>query len=392
MTSAIYLDNNATTRPADAVVAAMRRVLREHWANPSSMHRPGQAARREILFARSAVAALIGCEERELVFTAGGTESVNLAVRGALGAQPNRRVLVTSRLEHGAVRELAQTLATLGVEVLWLGNDSDGLVDLEALRIVLAERADEIGLVSVMWVNNETGVIQPIEAIGTACRESGVRFHTDATQAVGRMAVDVASLPIDLLSFSAHKFHGPQGTGGLYARRGVRLQAQVTGGPQERGRRGGTENTAGIVGTGVAGQLAIEWLAGGGPADLARRRDTLERGIVDGLDRTAVNGVGAPRIAGTSNIAFIGLEAEAILMMLSERGVCASAGAACSSGSMEPSPVLQAMGLPPEQTYGSVRFGLSRETTDDETARAVEIVVDVVTRLHESTRRPMSRR
>ena len=381
--SAIYLDNNATTRPADAVVAAMSRALREQWANPSSVHRAGQAVRREIILARSAVAELIGCQERELVFTSGGTESVNLAVRGAIGAQPNRRVLVTSRLEHSAVRDLAEALATLGVEVVWLGNDADGLVDAEGLRTLLAERADEIGLVSVMWVNNETGVIQPIESIGTVCRESGVRFHTDATQAVGKIPIDVASLPIDLLSFAAHKFHGPQGTGGLYVRRGVRLQTQVIGGPQERGRRGGTENAAGIVGAGVAGQLAMDWLAGGGPADLALRRDTLERGIVDALDRTAVNGLGARRIGGTSNIAFIGLEAEAILLMLSERGVCASAGAACSSGSMEPSPVLQAMGLPPEQIYGSVRFGLSRETTDDEVAHAVEIVVDVVTRLRE---------
>ncbi len=384
MMSAIYLDNNATTRPADAVVAAMTRALREQWANPSSMHRAGQAVRREILLARSTVAELIGCQERELVFTSGGTESVNLAVRGALGAQPNRRVLVTSRLEHSAVRDLAEALASLGVEVVWLGNDADGLVDVEGLRTLLAERAGEVGLVSVMWVNNETGVIQPVETIGTVCREFGVRFHTDATQAVGRMAFDVASLPVDLLSFAAHKFHGPQGTGMLYVRRGVRLQTQVIGGPQERGRRGGTENAAGIIGTGVAAQLAMEWLAGGGPADIARRRDTLERGIVDTLDRTAVNGLGAPRIAGTSNIAFIGLEAEAILLMLSERGVCASAGAACSSGSMEPSPVLLAMGLPPEQTYGSVRFGLSRETTDDEVGRAVGIVVDVVMRLREA--------
>ena len=206
----------------------------------------------------------------------------------------------------------------------------------------------------------------------------------DATQAVGKLEMDVAALPIELLSFSAHKFHGPKGTGALYVKRGVRLQAQVIGGPQERGRRGGTENAAGIVGTGVAAQLAADWMAGGGPAAVENRRDTLERKIVERLGQTAVNGRGAPRVAGTSNIAFIGLEAEAILLMLSERGVCASGGAACSSGSMEPSPVLQAMGLPSEQIYGSVRFGLSRETTDDELHRAVEIVVDVVSRLRES--------
>jgi cysteine desulfurase len=384
MMPAIYLDNNATTRTADAVVAAMTRAMREHWANPSSMHRPGQATRREIELARAAVAELIGCQERELVFTSGGTESVNLAVRGAMGAQPNRRLLVTSRLEHSAVRELADGLASLGVEVMWLGNDERGLVDVDALRSLLAERAAEVGLVSIMWVNNETGVIQPIEDVGSACREFGVRFHTDATQAVGKMAIDVAAMPVDLLSFAAHKFHGPQGTGALYVRRGVRLQAQVTGGPQERRRRGGTENAAGIVGAGVAARLAAEWLASDGPSAVARRRDALERGIVTELDRTAVNGLDAPRIETTTNIAFIGLEAEAILLMLSERGVCASAGAACSSGSMEPSTVLQAMGLPPEHTYGSIRFGLSRETTDDEVERAIEIVVEVVTRLRES--------
>lgn len=379
----IYLDNNATTRPDDAVVAAMTRVLRAHWANPSSMHRQGQAVRHEIELARSAVAELIGCQERELVFTAGGTESANLAVRGALGAQPNRRVLVTSRLEHGAVRDLAEALASLGVEVVWLGNDERGLVDVDALRSLLAARAAEVGLVSVMWVNNETGVIQPVETIGAVCREFGVRFHTDGTQAVGKMPIDVASLPVDLLSFAAHKFHGPQGTGGLYVRRGVRLQSQVLG-PQERRRRGGTENVAGIVGAGVAARLAAERLAGGVPAAVARRRDTLERGILDELERTIVNAADAPRIEGTSNIAFIGLEAEAILLMLSERGVCASAGAACASGSMEPSPVLAAMGLPPEQFYGSIRFGLSHETTDDEVERAVGIVVEVITRLRES--------
>jgi len=384
MTSAIYLDNNATTRPADAVVAAMNRTLCERWANPSSMHRAGQVVRREIILARSAVARLIGCQDRELVFTSGGTESVNLAVRGSFGAQPERRLFVTSRLEHSVVRDLALAAASLGVEVVWLDNDAGGVVDLDALRIVLGRRAGEVALVSVMWVNNETGVIQPVETIGAICGEFGVRLHTDATQAVGKLEIDVASLPVDLLSFSAHKFHGPKGTGALYVKRGVRLEAQVIGGPQERGRRGGTENAAGIVGTGVAAELAMDWLAGGGPAALATRRDTLERGIVDTLDQTAVNGIGAPRVAGTSNIAFIGLEAEAILLMLSERGVCASAGAACSSGSMEPSPVLQAMGLPSEQTFGSVRFGLSRETTDDEVLRAVEIVVDVVTRLRES--------
>ncbi len=380
----IYLDNNATTRPADAVVAAMTRVLREHWANPSSAHRVGQAARRELELARSSVAELICCQERELVFVSGGTEAANLAVRGALGAQPNRRVLVTSRLEHSAVRELAEALASQGVEVLWLGNDDRGLVDVEGLRALLEERASEIGLVSVMWVNNETGVIQAVEALGALCRQFGVRFHTDATQAVGKTVIDVGRLPIDLLSFAAHKFHGPQGIGALYVRRGVRIQPQVVGGPQERRRRGGTENVASVVGFGVAAQRAAGWLADGGPVALAGHRDAMERGIVDRLANTVINGLEAPRIEGTSNIAFLGLEAESILLMLSERGVCASAGAACSSGSMDPSPVLRAMGLSPEAYHGSIRFGLSRDTTDDEIDRAVGIIVEVVTRLRKS--------
>ncbi len=380
----IYLDNNATTRPADAVVAAMTRTLTEHWANPSSAHRAGQAARREIELARASVAELIGCQERELVLGSGGTEAANLAIRGALGSQPNRRVLVTSRLEHSAVRELAESLASQGVEVLWLGNNDQGLVDVEALRVLLEERAAEVGLVSVMWVNNETGVIQSVEAVGELCRQFGVRFHTDATQAVGRTAIEVRSLPIDLLSFAAHKFHGPQGIGALYVRRGVRIQPQVIGGPQERRRRGGTENAAAIAGFGVAAQLAAKWLAAGGPRALGVRRDALEGRIVERLGDTLVNGSGAPRIEGTSNIAFIGLEAEAILLMLSERGVCASAGAACSSGSMDPSPVLRAMGLSPEALHGSIRFGLSRDTTEDEIDRAVQIIVEVVTRLRES--------
>ncbi len=389
----IYLDNNATTRPADEVVTAMTRTLREHWANPSSIHRVGQAVRREIELARCSVADLIGCQDRELVFVSGGTEAVNLALRGALDAQPNRRVLVTSRLEHSAVRELAEALASQGAEVVWLGNDERGIVDIDALRALLEDRAAEIGLVSVMWVNNETGVIQPIRAFGKLCREFGVHFHTDATQAVGKMPIDVGPLPVDLLSFAAHKFHGPHGIGALYVRRGVHVHAQLIAGPQERRRRGGTENAAGIVGFGVAARLARAWLAGPGPTRLGALRDMLEQAIVDGLQDTIVNGLGAERIEGTSNIAFVGLEAEAILLMLSERGVCASAGAACSSGSMDPSPVLRAMGLPPEISYGSIRFGLSRETTEDEIGAAARIVVEAVSRLASlNARLPMSRR
>ena len=377
----IYLDSAATTRPADEVVEAMTAALRQRWANPSSIHRAGQAVRREMELARASVGELLGCQERELVFVSGGTEASSLGIRGALAAQPNRRVLVTSRLEHGAVRELAETLAGQGVEVIWLGNDEQGVVDLDALRRLLAGRGSEVALVSIMWVNNETGVIQPIEEIGGICREHGVRFHSDATQRAGKLPVDVRELPVDLLSFAAHKFHGPKGIGALYVRRGLRLQPQIIGGPQERSRRAGTENVPAIVGFGVAARLAREWLATGERGRLAALRDSFERRLIERLGEVSINGGGAPRSWDISNLAFARREAEPILLMLSERGLCASAGAACASGSLEPSPVLRAMGVPPELAEGSVRFSLCRETTADEIDRAVELVADAVTRL-----------
>ncbi|MHC5007281.1 MAG: cysteine desulfurase family protein [Planctomycetota bacterium] len=377
----IYLDNAATTRPADDVVAAMTETLGADWANPSSVHRPGQAVRRRVELARAEVAELIGCHDRELTFLSGGTEAANLAIRGGLGARPGRSALVTSRLEHSAVRELAQRLEARGTEVIWLANDRRGVVDVEDLRRVLETRADEIGVVSVMWVNNETGVIQPVEAIGELCRELDVWFHTDATQHVGKMPVDVPGLPVDLMGFAAHKFHGPKGIGALYIRRGVRLEPQMIGGAQEGHRRGGTENVAGIVGFAVAARLAREWMETGGPGRLAALRDSFEKRILDAFEQAEVNSAGAPRAADTSNIAFAGLEAEPLLLMLSERGLCASAGAACSSGSLDPSRVLLAMGIPPRLAHGSIRFSLSRETTEREIDRAVEIVTDVVTRL-----------
>ncbi|MCH8344786.1 MAG: aminotransferase class V-fold PLP-dependent enzyme [Planctomycetes bacterium] len=377
----IYLDHNATTKPAEEVVTAMTQALREGWANPSSMHRPGQAVRQQVELARESVCDLIGCRDRELVFTSGGTEAANLAISGSLAAQTNRNVLVTSRLEHSTVREPAETLERRGTDVVWLANDGNGIVELDALRRLLAGRADEIALVSIMWANNETGIIQPIEEIGRLCREHGVRFHTDATQWVGKMPTDVSSLPVDVLSFSAHKFHGPKGIGALYVRSGVRIEPQLIGGPQERERRGGTENVPGIIGLGVAARLAKHWLAGDDRRRLATLRDSFEQRILGAVDEATVIGGNAPRLWTTSNIAFAKLEAEAILLMLSERGVCASAGAACSSGSMEPSTVLLAMGIPDQRVAGSIRFSFSRDTTADEIDRALEIIAAVIGRL-----------
>ena len=380
----IYLDNNATTRPAPEVIDAMCQALRDDWANPSSIHRPGQAVRRKVDLARQSIAQLIGCNDRDLVFTSGGTEAANLAVRGSLQAQPDRRVIVTSAVEHSAIRELCTRLGEQGVEVIRLPNDDDGVVDVAALESLLADRADEIALVAVMWCNNETGVIQPVERIGSLCREHGVRFYTDATQWVGKMPVDVSGMPIDLLSFASHKFHGPKGVGGLYVRPRMRIMAQTIGGPQERERRGGTENVPGIIGMGVAATLARTWLQTDERDRLASMREAFERRILETVEDTVLNGINAPRNWNTSNIAFAGLEAEAILLLLSERGVCASGGSACASGSLEASPVLKAMGLPDERVHGSVRFSISRYTTQAELDAAHEHIQTVVGRLRRS--------
>ena len=384
----IYLDNNATTQPAPQVVEAMLAMLREDWANPSSIHRAGQRVHQRMELARESIANLIGCKPRDLTFTSGGTEAANLAIMGSLRAQPERKVIVTTRTEHGAVRTFATRLAADGCEVIWLPNDADGMVDLDSLRNTLEKRGKDIALVSVMWTNNETGVIQPIERIAAMCRDASVRFHTDATQWVGKMPTNVSALPIDLMNFASHKFHGPKGVGALYVRPRVKVIPQVVGGSQERSRRGGTENTPGIVGMGVAAELSMKWLAGDGRQGIARLRDRFEAAVLDAIPGAVVNGGDAAlgRGWGTSNIAFPGVEAEAVLLLLSERGVCASGGSACSSGALEPSPILQAMHLPPERTLGSVRFSLSRETTADEIDRAIEIVIDVVRRLQRSKR------
>lgn len=371
----IYLDNNATTRPLPAVVEAVRRSLEESWANPSSVHREGQAARREVELARRDLARLIGADPRDLILTAGGTESCDLAIRGILAARPGGRpVLATTRVEHAAVRELAEHLQrteSASVEWIPLREDRSGIIDLAGLEALLDQARPS--LVSVQWANNETGVIQPLEVIGNLCRARGVLLHTDAVQWVGKEPTDVRSMPIDALSLSAHKFHGPKGVGALWVRRGVRLRPTLIG-TQELGRRGGTENVPGIVGAGVAARLAAEWLAD--PEQrrrLSTLRDRFERGVLERVPGALVNG-SEPRVWNTSNIAFPGAHSEAMLLALSERGLCASAGAACSSGSLDPSPVLLAMGLPEPIAHASLRFSLGRESTDEEIDEAVELI------------------
>lgn len=356
----------------------MNDALTEYWHNPSSVHRAGQAARQKVELSRKDVAALVGVNPKEIVFTSGGTEAIDLAIRGLLGGS-SRRVLVSSRTEHSAVRDLLEDLGKrAGVEVRYAPIGRDGLVDLSGLGELLNGAA----MASIQWANNETGVIQPVKEIGALCRARGVLFHCDATQWIGKD--EVTAPPCDAMTFSPHKFHGPKGVGVLWSRRGVPIRPMIHG-TQEMGRRGGTENVPGILGAGAACREAQEWL--GDPAQrraLGALRDRFESAVLRAVPDAVVNGTVAQRLWNTTNIGFPRLEAEALLLLLSERGVCASAGAACSSGSLDPSPVLLAMGVPPEIAHGSLRFSLSKETTQAEVDEAAAIVVESVKRLRVS--------
>lgn len=401
----IYLDNNATTKPTDAAAQAVHVATTTLWANPSSVHRAGQEVRHALELARKELAALLGVTAKELVLTGSGTESINLAVRGVLEARikhggnpadqggnpanqggglssPPLPNIITTRLEHTAVRDLVQHLERQGrAEARWLPLDSRGMADPAALGALIDGRT---ALVSVQWANNETGAIQPVERLADICRERGVPFHCDATQWVGKMPMPEA-LPCDLLTCSAHKFHGPKGVGVLWVRRGVGLVPQTIG-TQEMDRRGGTESVAAIVGAGVAAREAVAWLADpAARARVAALRDRFENVVVERVPGAAINCHTCPRLWNTSNIAFPTLEAEALLMLLSERGVAASAGAACSSGSLDPSPVLLAMGIPETLAHGSVRFSLSRETGGGEIDDAIETIVACATQLGRSS-------
>ncbi len=391
----IYLDNNATTRPLDDVAAAVAEAHATLWANPSSVHRFGQMVRQRVELARQTVASLIGARPRDLLLTSGGTESNNLALQGLLGPGDT---LVTTGIEHAAVREPAEAFGAAGGRVVWLPLGDGGLLDPAAVGEALAD-VEGLALVSVMWANNETGVVQPIaevariiDAVRQGHRGLRVLFHTDATQAVGKLPVDVDAAGVDLLTMAAHKLHGPKGVGALWVRSGggrggrggggVRLRPVIRGGPQEREKRGGTENVPGILGFGIAAEAAAAFVTDAAAVSRCEAlRDRLEARVLDAMPETVVNGRGVPRLWNTSNLGFRGLEAEAILLGLSERGVCASAGAACSSGSLEPSPVLRAMGVEEPVAHGSVRLSLSRFTTEAEVDAAVAAVVAVIERL-----------
>jgi len=384
----VYLDSNATTRPTREATEATVRMLEADWGNPSSVHRMGQSARRAVELARRSVAELVGASAREIVFTGSGTESIDYAVRGVLAARPpggERPALITTMVEHAAVTKLGAALDEAGrIELRHAPLLPGGVVDVEKLASLIDDR---VALVSVQWANNETGAIQPVEAIGAMCRERTIPFHCDGTQWVGKAPTDVKSFDVDLLTFSAHKFHGPKGAGALYIRRGVRI-APVLHGSQELGRRGGTENTSCVVGMGVAAEQAKAWIdSPGAMEEVEARRDRFERLVRERVEGAWVNKPEPPhrRLWNTANIGFEKLEAEALLMLLSEQGLCASAGSACASGSLEGSPVLVAMGLSEERARGSVRFSLSRETTDAEIDEAVEIIETSVARLRGSS-------
>ncbi len=408
-----YFDNNATTRPADEVLEAIADASATLWANPSSVHRFGQSVRQRVELARQQVGRLINAKPREVVFTSGGTESNHLALHGTLGHALQRggsAVLITSKLEHAAIREPAEAMSKRGVQVEWLAPDAQGngviepAVVMEALEQArrFAARtplsvgvASECVVVSVMWANNETGVLQPIKELASLVQETRERWkrdswrgelllHCDGTQAAGKIDIDMTAIGIDLLTIASHKFHGPKGVGALVHRRGVRISPVQLGGPQEMEKRGGTENAPSIIGMGVAAELAKRFVCDADAvAHLAALRDRFERSVCEALSGAVVNGRNARfgRLWNTSSIGFPRLEAEAVLLGLSERGVCASAGAACSSGSLEPSPVLLAMGVPEAVAHGTVRFSLSRYTTAQDIDTAVSAVVAVVGRL-----------
>ncbi len=373
----IYLDNNATTRVDPAVFEEMRPFFCELYGNPSSMHTFGGQVGRHLDKARERVAALLGAAAGEIVFTSCGTEGDSTAIRAALDAQPDKRHLVTTKVEHPAVLNLANHLVKKGYHLTLLGVDGDGMIDLDELRDAIR---DDTALVSIMWANNETGTVFPIREAGEIARSRGALFHTDAVQAVGKIPMDVHQLPIDFLTLSGHKLHAPKGVGALYVRKGVPFRPFLVGGHQERGRRGGTENVPGIIGLGKACELAGENLQEENTRVRALR-DRLEHGLLTAIPDARLNGHPTERLPNTVNLSFKFVEGEAILLLLDELGICASSGSACTSGSLEPSHVLRAMGVPFTYAHGSVRLSLSRFNTEQEIAFVVERLPGIIERL-----------
>ncbi len=375
----VYLDNNATTRVSDEVFEEIKPYFSRLYGNPSSMHAFGGQIAQKVRHARQQVAELLGCDPSEIIFTAGGTESDNAAIQGTLAASPQRRKIITTRVEHPAVLAVCRDLEARGYTVVELGVDREGLLDLGDLEEQLD---DDTALVTIMYANNETGVVFPMEQIAEKVVSRGIPFHTDAVQAVGKIPLKLSEGSISLLSLSGHKLHAPKGIGVLYVRKGTRLAPFILGGHQEGGRRAGTENVAGIIGLGKACELAGQFMDEEN-TKVRRLRDRLEHGILKSCPDAMLNGHKTDRLPNTTNISFEYVEGEAILLLLNRFGICASSGSACTSGSLEPSHVLRAMGVPFTAAHGSIRFSLSRYTTQEEVDLVIEKLPPVIQRLRE---------
>lgn len=375
----IYVDNNATTQVAPEVMEEMLPYFHDLYGNPSSMHTFGGQVEQKLRQAREKVASLIGATPDEIVFTSCGSESDNTAIRSAIASYPDRKHIITTRVEHPAIKNLCEYLSKHGYRVTFLPVDRQGRLNLDHFHKSLS---NDTAIVSIMWANNETGVVFPIEEIAQVVRERGIVFHTDAVQAVGKIPVNVQEVPVDMLSLSGHKIHAPKGVAALYVRRGAKFSPFLIGGHQERGRRGGTENVASIIGLGRACELA----AGHIKEESGRvryLRDKLENEILKRVPNAMVNGEREHRLSNTTSISFEYVEGEAILLMMNEFGICASSGSACTSGSLEPSHVLRAMGVPFTAAHGSIRFSLSIYNTEEEIDSIIEKLPPIIERLRE---------
>jgi cysteine desulfurase len=380
----IYLDNNATTQLDPAVIEEMLPFLTKYYGNPSSGYGFAATARKAINLARERLAALLGCQPTEIVFTSGGTESNNAVINSALQPDVRGKWVVTSSVEHSAVLRPCQDLAKRGCDVTFLGVGRHGNLDLAELEAAIRPGT---ALVSIMWANNETGVVFPIEKIAEICREKCVLFHTDAVQATGKIPMRLRDSPINFLSLSAHKFHGPKGVGALYVSRQTRFSPLIAGGGQENGRRGGTENVASIVGLGKAAEVALKYLAEG-KCNVRSMRDRFEKSVLETVNGASVNGAGATRLPNTSSLSFEGIESSSALLLLDRQGICCSAGSACRTGSQEASHVLRAMNPSSDGARRSLRFSFGRFNTDAQIDRAIEVVPKVIDKLRQSAAPP----
>jgi cysteine desulfurase len=373
------MDNNATTQVAPEVLEEMLPYFSEFYGNPSSMHTFGGMVEQKIVEARERLARLLGASPEEIIFTSCGTESDNTGIRAAILSNPDKKHIVTSRVEHPAIKNLFEYLAKNGYRVTFVPVDRKGLLDLDYLYKNLSE---DTAIVSLMWANNESGVIFPIEEIGKVLKEKGIVFHTDAVQAVGKIPIDLKNVNVDMLSLSGHKLHGPKGIGALYVRKGTKFSPFLIGGHQEKGRRGGTENAASIIGLGKASELAARNISSEN-IRVKKLRDKLESEILNRISNAMINGDREHRLPNTTSIAFEFVEGESILLMMDEYGICASSGSACTSGSLEPSHVLRAMGVPFTAAHGSVRFSLSIYNTEEEVDFIIEKLPPIIERLRE---------